>query len=217
AVTRLDAAALRASGTPVPALLRGLVPAAPKRAVAVAADEGDGTGLAERLAVLPPAERDRTLTALVCGRVAAVLGHADQDAIDPGRAFLELGFDSLTAVELRNQLGAATGLRLPTTTVFDHPTPAALAAHLLGQLVVDTAPGEPVLAELSRLRSAIERSASDVGAYHRITAQLRELLDAADLASGGTRASGEEDKDKDDDSLESASDEELFALVDELD
>ncbi|WP_405986878.1 type I polyketide synthase [Streptomyces sp. NBC_00872] len=217
AVTRLDAAALRASGTPVPALLRGLVPAAPKRAVAVAADEGDGTGLAERLAVLPPAERERMLTALVCGRVAAVLGHADQDAIDPGRAFLELGFDSLTAVELRNQLGAATGLRLPTTTVFDHPTPAALAAHLLGQLVVDTAPGEPVLAELSRLRSAIERSASDAGAYHRITAQLRELLDAADLASGGTRASGEEDKDKDDDSLESASDEELFALVDELD
>ncbi|MFD8965474.1 type I polyketide synthase [Streptomyces sp. NPDC059568] len=217
AVTRLDAAALRASGAGIPALLRGLVPTAPRRAVAAA--DGDGTGLTERLAALPPAERGRTLTALVCGRVAAVLGHADQDAIDPDRAFLELGFDSLTAVELRNQLGAATGLRLPTTTVFDHPTPAVLAAHLLAQLVVDTAPGEPVLAELSRLRSAIERSASDADAYHRITARLRELLDAADLANGGTSASEERDErdEKDGDNLESASDEELFALVDELD
>ncbi|MFE1958739.1 SDR family NAD(P)-dependent oxidoreductase [Streptomyces sp. NPDC059479] len=214
AVTRLDTAALRASGAGIPVLLRGLVPVAPRRAVAAA--DGDGTGLAERLAALSPAERGWTLTALVCGRVAAVLGHADQDAIDPDRAFLELGFDSLTAVELRNQLGAATGLRLPTTTVFDHPTPAALAAHLLAQLVVDTAPGEPVLAELSRLRSAIERSASDADAYHRITARLRELLDAADLANGGTSASEERDE-KDGDNLESASDEELFALVDELD
>ncbi|WP_066946657.1 type I polyketide synthase [Streptomyces lushanensis] len=217
AVTRLDAAALRASGAGIPSLLRGLVPAAPRRAVAAA--DGDGPGLAERLAALSPAERGRTLTALVCGRVAAVLGHTDQDAIDPDRAFLELGFDSLTAVELRNQLGAATGLRLPTTTVFDHPTPAALAAHLLERLVVDTAPGDPVLAELSRLRSAIEQSASDTGAYHRITAQLRELLDAADLANGGTAASeeGDERDERYGAGLESASDEELFALVDELD
>ncbi|MFE3140958.1 type I polyketide synthase [Streptomyces scopuliridis] len=215
AVTRLDTAALRASDTGIPPLLRALVPTAPRRAT-VAAGQDSGSGLAERLAALAPAERLRTLTDLVCARVAAVLGHADQGAIDPERAFQELGFDSLTAVELRNQLGAATGVRLPTTTVFDHPTPAALAEHLLGQLVTDAAPGEPVLAELSRLKSAIEESASDTEAYHRITARLRELLDAADLASGGTGAGSGDEADNEAD-LDSASDEELFALVDELD
>ncbi|WP_244888236.1 type I polyketide synthase [Streptomyces scopuliridis] len=215
AVTRLDTAALRSSGTEIPPLLRALVPTAPRRAT-VAAGQDSGSGLAERLTALAPAERLRTLTDLVCARVAAVLGHADQGAIDPERAFQELGFDSLTAVELRNQLGTATGVRLPTTTVFDHPTPAALAEHLLGQLVTDAVPGVPVLAELSRLKSAIEQSASDTEAYHRITAQLRELLDAADLASGGTGAgSGDEAGNEAD--LDSASDEELFALVDELD
>ncbi|MER5845508.1 phosphopantetheine-binding protein, partial [Streptomyces prasinus] len=216
-VTRLDTAALRASGTGVPPLLRALVPAtATRRAAAPAAATDDGgEGLAQRLAPLTPAERERTLTALVCARVAAVLGHNGADAIDPDHAFTELGFDSLTAVELRNQLNAATGLRLPTTTVFDHPTPAALAANLLARFVVDTPPGEPVLAELSRLRSAIEESASDADAYQRITARLRELLDAADLAHGGPRAVGTADDTGD--HLETASDEELFALIDELD
>ncbi|MEV6595173.1 SDR family NAD(P)-dependent oxidoreductase, partial [Streptomyces acidicola] len=212
-VTRLDTTALRAPGAAVPTLLRTLVPTAPRRAAAAGPD--DGEGLAQRLSALSPAERERTLTTLVCARVAAVLGHTGADDVDPGRAFLELGFDSLTAVELRNQLNVATGLRLPTTTVFDHPTPAALAANLLAQLVVDTPPGEPVLAELSRLRSVIEDSASDADAYRRITAQLRELLDAADRVHGGPRAAV--NVDGADDHLDSASDEELFALVDELD
>ncbi|WP_175412718.1 beta-ketoacyl reductase, partial [Streptomyces sp. TRM64462] len=216
AVTRLDLRALRGQGDTVPAALRGLVPAPPRRPAATGAPAHDrGPGLAERLAPLTAADRDRALTDLVRGRVAAVLGHGDPTTIDADRPVQELGFDSLTAVELRNQLGAETGLRLPTTLVFDHPTPRAVAAYLAGQLAYEEPdPAEPVLTELSRLRAAIEAAASDRDAHGQITSRLRELLAAADTAAGGTpdRASGPEDDD-----LESATDEELFALVDELD
>ncbi|MEU9047896.1 SDR family NAD(P)-dependent oxidoreductase, partial [Kitasatospora sp. NPDC048343] len=127
---RLDLAALRAqaaAGT-LPAQLRGLV-RTPTRRTARAGRSG-GTDLMRRLAGLSDAELDRELLELLRVRVAAVLGHASSDTIDAGRAFNELGFDSLTSVELRNELNAATGLRLPPTLIFDHPTPAALAAHL---------------------------------------------------------------------------------------
>ncbi|MEU3688271.1 type I polyketide synthase [Streptomyces narbonensis] len=134
AVTRMDTAALRAQGSEsLSAILRGLVPPVQRRAAAGTASASGAPALADRLAGLDRLERERVLLDLVRGVVAGVLGHTDKGAVEAERAFQELGFDSLTAVELRNRLNAATGLRLPTTLVFDHPSPAALATHLLGE------------------------------------------------------------------------------------
>ncbi|MGW3007154.1 SDR family NAD(P)-dependent oxidoreductase, partial [Streptomyces sp. NPDC001155] len=108
----------------------------PSSAVAAGAGEdrhGEGTAvptLAQRLGALPAAEHDRFVQDLVRAEAAAVLGHASGDAVDPAYAFKELGFDSVSAVELRNRLTSRTELKIPTTVVFDHPTPLALAAHL---------------------------------------------------------------------------------------
>ncbi|MEN3357953.1 MAG: hypothetical protein V7637_1935 [Mycobacteriales bacterium] len=133
---RLDQAALRAraGAGDLPALLRGLV-RQPTRRAATADSAAGAPGLRGRLLGLPTAEQDRALGDLVRGQVAVVLGHGAAELIEADRAFSTLGFDSLTAVELRNRLNAATDLRLPATLLFDHPTTAALTAFLRAELL----------------------------------------------------------------------------------
>ncbi|BCJ50488.1 hypothetical protein Asp14428_19630 [Actinoplanes sp. NBRC 14428] len=98
------------------------------------ADSAAGADVRERLAGLPAAEQAYALTEIVRSTVAAVLGHPDIASVESGRSFQELGFDSLTALRLRNRLGTETGLQLPATLVFDHPTPASVAALLHAEL-----------------------------------------------------------------------------------
>ena len=116
----------------LPALFAGLV-----RIPARRSSEQVGS-LARRLETMPEAERERAILEVITAQAAAVLGHASPEAIAEQRAFKEFGFDSLAAVELRNRLNATTGLRLPTTLVFDYPTPVALASHLLASLFPPT-------------------------------------------------------------------------------
>ncbi|MFB7636777.1 type I polyketide synthase, partial [Streptomyces sp. NPDC056149] len=130
----LDLSAIRAGAASagVPALLRDLVRVPARRAVRAKAAEA--SEFAGRLAGLAVEEQVRLVLDTVRADVAAVLGHASgANAIDPARPFTEIGFDSLTAVELRNRLSAVTGLRLPATLVFDYPTPTALADFLLAE------------------------------------------------------------------------------------
>ncbi|HEX6354481.1 MAG TPA: beta-ketoacyl synthase N-terminal-like domain-containing protein [Actinophytocola sp.] len=202
---KLDLREVRADAATggVPHLLRGLVRVGRQ---SVRAASGEDGGLVRRLAGLTPANQEAVLLDLVRGQVAVVLGHAGGSAIRADAAFKDAGFDSLTSVELRNRLREATGLKLPATVVFDHPNPQALARHLRDELAVDEVSAtDSVLAGLAGLEAAIEATAADVTARDRITVRLRELLQAAETAGSDPG---------DDEDLDTASDEELFALVD---
>ncbi|WP_446459341.1 SDR family NAD(P)-dependent oxidoreductase, partial [Streptomyces vinaceus] len=141
---KTDAAALAARGEDLPALLRGKVRGPVRRTVQAGA--GETSELERRLAGASVQERDRIVLELVRTQVAAVLGHPSPDAVGPETAFREQGFDSLAAVELRNRLQAATGLRLPATLVFDYPNSRAVAGFVVEKLSATTAKAAPAAA-----------------------------------------------------------------------
>ena len=235
-VADVDRSVLRRWGPPH--LWRNLVGATPRRVTArpgvnTAANAGaTAGGLRERLAGLSGEAREQLLLDVVCEQVAAVLGHESAASVDPDRPFSELGFDSLTAVELRNRLGALTGERLPATLVFNHPRPTALAAYLGTEVLPErSAPdvpdpsstgGEgpardavPAPPELASVAAAL----ADPGRRASVFAGLRDLLerwtDPGERGGAEATTAGATSSDHDEDSeLEAATPDDIFDLVD---
>ncbi|MCX5415217.1 type I polyketide synthase [Streptomyces sp. NBC_00059] len=211
--TKLDFTALRAQAAAgdLPPLLRGLVRTPRKGAGPVAADEdqGDGRSLTRRLAAVGEAEQIRLLVELVRSDAASVLGLAAHESIKANQAFNEVGFDSLTAVRMRNRLAMSTGVRLPATLVFDHPTPAALARYLRDRLApAEATPDAPAaLAELDRLEQALADPAPDASLRAQVTARLEALTAKWAEAHRSPEPSGGID-------LDTASDDQIFELID---
>ncbi|MFJ4988491.1 type I polyketide synthase [Streptomyces sp. NPDC088732] len=214
---RVDLAALRsqaADGT-LPPLLRSLVRTPARRAAGTGSTAGTRPGAAAtgsleaRLAGLTADERDQLLTDLVRTQVAAVLGHGGADDVDAARGFLDLGFDSLTAVDLRNRLTAHAGLRLPVTLIFDYPSPAALARYLGERLGHDDQARPPVHAELDRLEAVLAAVGPDDIERAGITSRLRDLLAKWNGTHSAQDSAAEERQ------IQSATAEEIFDLLDD--
>ncbi|WFE35242.1 type I polyketide synthase [Micromonospora sp. WMMD975] len=211
APVRVDARALRAQveAGVAPPILRGLVRGTSRRSAAGVTV--DASALARQLASASRDEGRAILLDLVRTQVATVLGHASVAEVDAGRAFKDFGFDSLTAVELRNRLNAAVGLRLPVTMVFDYPTPEALAAFLHGAVAPadEDAAATAVLAEIGRLEARITALEPGEAAERRIEERLRGLLWKWTDRHAPTAAEPDPAED-----LSVASDDELFAMLD---
>ncbi|HUH67519.1 MAG TPA: SDR family NAD(P)-dependent oxidoreductase, partial [Mycobacterium sp.] len=135
APARIHLTALRAHAVAVPPMFTDLINAPTRRQVddSLAAAKSK-SALAHRLHGLPEPEQHAVLLGLVRSHIATVLGNVSPEAVDPDKAFQELGFDSLTAVEMRNRLKSATGLALSPTLIFDHPTPNSLATYMRAEL-----------------------------------------------------------------------------------
>ncbi|MFH9735982.1 SDR family NAD(P)-dependent oxidoreductase [Streptomyces sp. NPDC017260] len=182
---RIEAAALRARPEGIPPVLRGLVRAPARRHAAAAAAGGPGGLLADRLAGKPAAERERIVSDLVRTQIATVLGHGNGSVIDPRRAFTDLGLDSLAAVELRNALGSATGLRLTSTLIFDHPTPRALTEHVLDKVSGATPAAAP---SRTTVRAAADEPIAIVAMACRYPGGVTSAQELWQLVADGTDA-----------------------------
>ncbi|WP_190113389.1 type I polyketide synthase, partial [Streptomyces cinnamoneus] len=207
APVRIDTGALRAGEAPP--VMRALVPAPARRTARTSAPAPSPASLTARLDGLPDGEREKVVLDLVRAEVAAVLGHASDRTIQPESAFQELGFDSLTAVELRNRLNRATGLRLPATLVFDYPTPAVLARHVLTETTGAAGPAlvDSLLASLDKVEQELNSKLSEGDARDRIVSKLQSLLAIAGESGRTAQGPGSSSD------LESATDDEVFDLL----
>ncbi|WP_330239525.1 type I polyketide synthase [Streptomyces sp. NBC_00525] len=173
---------------------------------------GEGSGLADRLAGLAEAEQRSALLDLVRTHVAALLGYDDPADVGADRGFTDLGFDSVAAVDLRTKLVAATGRPLPTSMIYDHPSPGALAGHLWAELCQGDSLGElPVLAQLDRLEEAAAALAAEDIEATRITARLQGLLTRLTTTLDAQHGDGGQ---KVGDQLEAATADDVFAFID---
>ncbi len=166
--------------------------------------------LATRLSTLAPEEQNQALLDILKTQTALVLGITSPQAIDAHRSFRDHGFDSLTAVELRNRLNTLTGLQLSATMIFDHPTPDALSARiaqeLLGAPVAEEAPALTAFSELEKVEATLELMVEDEAARLRLESRLRALL----ARVSGAGASDEPVAGD----LDSASDDDMFDFID---
>ncbi|MFJ2868924.1 type I polyketide synthase, partial [Kitasatospora sp. NPDC087314] len=196
----LDRRALRAAPAELPAVLRGFVGAQEPQRVQRTVEP-----LRERVGGLTGEARRQLLVEVVRSEVAATLGHASAASVGTRRSFTDLGFDSLTAVELRNRLTALTGIELPATVAFDHPSPDSLAAFLDGELpgAVDTLP-----VELDRLETLLAVAGEDTD--HAYVADRLERL----LSEWKQR--GSESGPHTDDLAEATTAEELMDFIDRI-
>ncbi|MBV9450704.1 MAG: type I polyketide synthase [Streptosporangiaceae bacterium] len=184
----------------VPAVLREL--AGPPLA---RGGPADGSDRRRRLLAVPRPERKRAVEELVRAEASTILGFDHPDRLVVDAPFTQLGFDSLTSVELRNRLATATGLRLPVDILFQYPTSAELAAHLHRELFpYDADPAARILADLDRLDAALSGLAGD--RRQAVTGRLEEMLRKWTPVSAAAAA--------DLTALESASDDELFDALD---
>ncbi|GAB2563322.1 SDR family NAD(P)-dependent oxidoreductase [Nocardia heshunensis] len=183
---RFDAGALRtADESAVPEVLRGFLPRR-ARAAAPTAVAAAGT-LGARLAEAPVAQRGDIVLDTVLSAAAAVLGHDSAADIRSDQRFDEIGFDSLGGVEFRNRLGKATGLQLPSTLVFDYPTPAAVAKLVLSR--VEPTVGEPVKKTVRRVRA--DEPIAIVGMACRFPGGVESPDQLWDLVAAGIDATGD--------------------------
>jgi acyl transferase domain-containing protein/nucleoside-diphosphate-sugar epimerase/acyl carrier protein len=207
-LARLDGSGLRARAREgvLPRVLEGLIRRPPRSGVP--ARDGSSS-LGARLATAPLAERRRIVFERARADAAAVLGHGSLEALDSAATFKELGFDSLAGVELRNRLSRACGVQLPATLVFDYPTLEAVTHYLLEEMSADTGePAEDLGLDLGRLQQALSSLSAEQARRSGVAARLQGILstwasadEAAEAAAG-------------DDDLSSATDDEIFDLID---